>query len=184
MGKQLLCFCISSVSNMVLGSTPGPGPCVLMSTVTGSHRCKGTSRDHPLLLLKGRQQLLSLPAKSRSSMWHLSILSTSSGILILYFSTTAIFASSSLSSAAVTYLLKPLKPSLCSHLLMNLSLMMRSPKEETHPGENESGSCMCLTQYNSAWAQSWETQGSSPAWVNNSLCVPAQVSTAASQSPT
>lgn len=79
---------------------------------------------------KGRN--VPLPAKSQSSMWHFCILSTSSGILMLYFSTTAILASSSLSSAAVTYLLKPLKPSLCTHLLINLSLITRFPKEDTH----------------------------------------------------
>lgn len=72
-----------------------------------------------------------LPAKSQSSMWHFPILSTSSGILMLYFSTTAILASSSLSSAAVTYLLKPPKPSLCTHLLINLSLIARFPEEDT-----------------------------------------------------
>lgn len=86
---------------------------------------------------RGHPRPTSSPAKSKSSMWHRSILATSSGRRMLYFSTTAILASSSLSSAAVTYRLKPLKPSLRAHLLMNLSLMTRFPRGNMSAGQGE-----------------------------------------------
>lgn len=123
---------------------------------------------------RGRPCPMSSPAKSKSSMWHRSILATSSGMRMLYFSTTAILASSSLSSAAVTYRLKPLKPSLCAHLLMNLSLMMRFPRGNMRVGQGDTaapmlggGSSTFLTDHETnEWSQSWRP-GSRPDGTND-----------------
>lgn len=123
---------------------------------------------------RGCLRSTSSPAKSKSSMWHRSILATSSGMRMLYFSTTAILASSSLSSAAVTYRLKPLKPSLCAHLLMNLSLMTRFPRGNVHVRQGDTatamlggGSSTFLTDHETdEWSQSWRP-GSRPDGTND-----------------